>query len=86
MEPTPLAPQREVAPPSPTGHRVLADLSPWSQEQPATLFMGSIYEGRVYFVSPFRAHTFESQIPEEMVYCPQHDKNYLTSQDIWVRW
>lgn len=86
MEPASLALQREVAPPSPTGHRVLADLSPWRQEQLETFFMRSIYEGRVFSVSPFRAHTFESQIPEDMVYSPQHDENYLTSKDIWIRW
>lgn len=73
-EPTSLALRREVASPSPAGHSIVPDLSIWRQEQLETFLMGSIYEGRVHFVSPFSAHTLESQISEEMVYSPQRVK------------
>ena len=85
MEPTSLALQREVAPPSPAGHRLLTHLPPGRQEQLERCFMGSIYEGRVYFASPFTAHTFESQSPEEMVYSLQRGRSRLAHKDMWVR-
>lgn len=44
MEPTSLALQREVAPPSSIAYRVLADLLLWRQEQLEMFFMGSFYE------------------------------------------
>lgn len=54
-----------------TGHRVQADLSPWRQEQLETFFMRSFMRAECTF-SPSKAHAFESQVPEEMVYSPEH--------------
>lgn len=44
--------------------------------------MGSFYEDRVYFVSPFKAYTLGSQILVEMVYSPERGKIHLAYKDM----
>lgn len=85
MEPTSLALQREVAPPSPPGHRSPGRPVPFEAGAAGAIFTGSFHEGTVYFVSPFKAHGFERQIPGDMVYSPEHGENHLASEDKWIK-
>lgn len=48
---------------------------------PGEAFIGPFYEGSVYFVSPFKVHTFERQMSEEMLAALRAGKKQLACED-----